>query len=425
MRGYSVGVSCSIPHAGTFAKGCLILRSSELQRGIDRFVGIPVAMLVGLATRHRNIPADPRRIGVVQPSAIGDLILASGMIARLHVRYPAAEIHLFHGPSNAGATTLLETEVISHRCHFANPFAVLAELRRARLDILIDLTPWPRSTALLCRFSNSACTIGFDAMGQHRGPLFDVAVAHSTSVHAVENFRNLADLFLARPDYRFALRATFPEPDIALAYDRLILLHLWPGGSRAAAKRWPKARWIELARILLRDGYDLAFTGVEGDRADVQAIIDAIGSEPDRCRSLCGQLALDTLAHVVKRARLIVTVDTATAHLAAALDRPVVGLYGPSASRSWGARGARAVNVDSPHPAAGYIYFGYEHHPAAMAIMAAITVASVYEAVRTALGRDGDPAADSFAAGDRYDLAAREPVELRAQPVERFGDFRC
>lgn len=356
-------------------------RSNKFQRGLDRYFGISLIFLIGLVRRRRSLPAAPDRIGVIQPTAIGDLILMSGLLLHIHRCFPNAEIHLFHGPSNGSAVPLLPVDVVAHRCVFTNPLETLKSLRSANLDILINSAPWTRLPALLTALSGARGTVGFRSAGQYIHPAFDVAVPYLSNRHEVENHRAVANLFGPMPKYALKLRDIEQVPTIPIHGDRLILMHISAGGSAAKQKSWPKQNWIALARKLVERGWIVGFTGAEADRKAVTGLMDQAALPQDRCISLAGRLNMAELCHVMTRARLLITIDTGIAHLAAALDVPVVGLHGPTRFERWGSYSAHAIGLNSPHPASGYINYGFETHPRGNEIMARLSVDSVHDAV--------------------------------------------
>jgi ADP-heptose:LPS heptosyltransferase len=371
-------------------------RSSEVLRQLDFWVGVPALGLAALLRRRQPLPAAPRRIGVISPTAIGDLILQTGLLAHLQETYPAAEIHLFHGPTNAGAVPLLPLHgAHAHPCDFKKLLATVSTLRRARLDVLIDLTPWPRLTAL-CAALSGACTVGFDSERQFRQRAFDVAVPHLRARHETENLRAMAQVFAACARYRPRLRLDPAPPALVLPFERLVLCHIAPGGSRALEKSWPAANWAELARRLAADGYTLGFTGTKADAAAVDSVLEQVGLPASSAFSLCGKLSLIELARTLRAARLLLTIDTGVLHLGAALDAPTVALHGPTRSARWGASSVAALSLDAPHAAAGFIHFGFENHPQAAEIMATLRVERVYQAAIDRLAVSGvSPANDS------------------------------
>src|SRR5579862_3313595 len=126
-------------------------RSTGLQRRLDRYLGNPIALMLGVLPPTAAKIENPARIGLIQPTAIGDLIIASGLIAHLRAMFPSAELHVFHGVSNRTALDLLEPGIVGHTVDFTKPVAALKHIRSLRLDILIDLVPWSMLTALACR----------------------------------------------------------------------------------------------------------------------------------------------------------------------------------------------------------------------------------------------------------------------------------
>lgn len=358
-------------------------RSSEAQRRLDQRLGRPLLRLIALLRGRRARPVHPRRIGFLEPTAIGDLILDTGLLAAAHAAFPEAELHLFHGASNAALVPLLPVPVIANKCDFSRPRAALAALRAAKLDILVDCTSWPRLTALLSALSG-AYTIGFDTPGQSRHHAHDLTVAHSQSRHERDNRAALAKALTGHDGYEVALKlpdAVMP----ALPLDRLVLCHVAPGGSRAREKSWPAANWAELARRLAADGLVLGFTGVAEDASAIETVLAQAGLPADRAFSLAGRLSFTQLAKAMTQARLLITVYTATVHLGSALGVPMIALHGPSPSRRWGATSAAATSIDAAHPAAGFIHFGFETHTDAADIMPAITVDAVYATAKTKL----------------------------------------
>ncbi len=359
-------------------------RSSEFQRKLDRRLGIPLVALVGMLRRRHDLPPSPRRIGLVQPTAIGDLILDSGLLLHLRRTHPASELHLFVGRANFPAVELLPVAVAAHVGDFKNIVATAHAYRAARLDVLIDLSPWSRVTALSAALSG-ACTVGFAPEGEGRAPAFDIPIPYSHAVHETENLRRLASCFAPCASYELGIAADLAAAPADLPYDHLILCHVSPGGSRAREKSWPAQYWAELARRLAARGYVLGFTGSDADAERVRAVLDRAALPAQSAFSLCGRLDLRQLAGALCRARLLVSVDTGPLHLAAALNAPVVGLHGPTRAARWGSRSTRAIGLDSPHPAAGRISLGFETSPAGGEIMAALRVDAVEEAVLHAL----------------------------------------
>ena len=158
---------------------------------LDRYVGIPAAVILGRARRKRDLPAEIRTLGLLRTAAIGDTVLLSGPIADLRAAFPEAFMVLFAGPGNVEMARLVDGIDCVVEVPNANPAAALRRVRSTPVDILLDFGQWPRFDALLARLSGGSFTAGFQTPGQHRHYGYDVAVEHSTEVHEIENFRRL------------------------------------------------------------------------------------------------------------------------------------------------------------------------------------------------------------------------------------------
>ncbi|HYG18844.1 MAG TPA: glycosyltransferase family 9 protein [Ohtaekwangia sp.] len=127
------------------------------------------------------------------------------------------------------------------------------------------------------------------------------------------------------------LKLTVPAADSALAEklnarqvaidDRFLILH--PGVSERK-REFPKESWIEVGKNLRERGYPLLVTGSAAEAALAADIANGIG---ERCKCLAGILSLTEFLQLIRRARLVISVNTATIHFAAALETPVIVLY--------------------------------------------------------------------------------------------------
>jgi ADP-heptose:LPS heptosyltransferase len=134
--------------------------------------------------------------------------------------------------------------------------------------------------------------------------------------------------------------------DSGLANQRpLAVLH---PGANWAHKRWPPERFAGLGDRLVRAAQvQVVVTGGPDDAALVEAVRRGI-SEPSW--SWAGQGGLRDLGALLEQADLVVSNDTGVLHLAAALRRPVVGLYGPTSPALTGPLGDPARTVVLHHP---------------------------------------------------------------------------
>jgi ADP-heptose:LPS heptosyltransferase len=119
------------------------------------------------------------------------------------------------------------------------------------------------------------------------------------------------------------------EPTDAARDALLTVIH---PGAASASRRWPAARFAEVARHELRRGRTVAITGSAAERDLAAAVADLAGTGADSVRTT----SLPQLTGLLRRCGRIVCGDTGVAHLATALRTPSVLLFGPSPPSVWG-----------------------------------------------------------------------------------------
>jgi ADP-heptose:LPS heptosyltransferase len=125
---------------------------------------------------------------------------------------------------------------------------------------------------------------------------------------------------------------SFPVPPDPLPPDPdRVIVHV---GAGAGARRWPPRRWAEVVRRLLRDGRTPWLTGDADERPTALFVAEAAGVPVEHV--LAGRTDVVELAGVVAGARLVLAGDTGVGHLATALGRPSVLLFGPTPPSRWG-----------------------------------------------------------------------------------------
>ena len=105
------------------------------------------------------------------------------------------------------------------------------------------------------------------------------------------------------------------------------LLALCPGAEFGGAKRWPAAHYAELARHYLQQGWQVALFGSANDR-EVTAAISAHCRDYPGCFDLAGRTRLAEAVDLLSLAAAVVTNDSGLMHIAAALGRPLLVVYG-------------------------------------------------------------------------------------------------
>ncbi len=150
-------------------------------------------------------------------------------------------------------------------------------------------------------------------------------------------------------------------------------------GAASGARRWPAARFAEIAAALLADGHRVVVTGSVAERGLALDVAEA--AVLPESAVLAGELDLLALVALISDCRLLVCGDTGVGHVATATGTPSVLLFGPTAPSTWGPRDASrhlalwAGELGDPHAA----------HPDAGLL--SLSTSHVLDAARSMLGR--------------------------------------
>ena len=105
------------------------------------------------------------------------------------------------------------------------------------------------------------------------------------------------------------------------------VLGLCPGAEYGPAKRWPAENFAEVAKAGLAKGWEVWLFGSIKDKPETDAVQSLT---QNRCFDLAGKTTLEEAIDLLSLTAAVVSNDSGLMHVAAALDRPVVALYGSS-----------------------------------------------------------------------------------------------
>jgi lipopolysaccharide heptosyltransferase II len=117
---------------------------------------------------------------------------------------------------------------------------------------------------------------------------------------------------------------------LGLDQGRLVILQ---PGARWLNKRWPAEHFAHLLKLATVSRPDLRFA-VLGSAEDQPLAQVIAAAAPQRCLDLTGRVSLPEMVECIRLSELMVTNDTGPMHVAAALGKPVVALFGPT-EPSW------------------------------------------------------------------------------------------
>jgi len=277
-------------------------------------------------------------------------VQALPVLRLIKLHHPQSEIYWW---IDEGLTQLLEGDpdlagvIPFNRRRWNSPFrwgevwTSVRAIRKQRFDWVIDLQSLLRSGAMAW-LANGAFTVGLDDSREGARGFYDVIVPRpSYDTHAVDWYLS------ALPSLGVPVHRNFtwlPErTEVARAVQekwtprsaRWIALQ---PGARWFNKRWPVEYFARVVRDLSASFGDVWFAILGGatDRELGASIAQAL---PERCVDLTGRTSLLEMIEWTRLCELMVTNDTGPMHIAAALGKPVVGVFGPTNPRRTGPYG--------------------------------------------------------------------------------------
>ncbi len=283
----------------------------------------------------------PQRLLVVGPSWVGDMVMAQTLFMRLKQQNPEAEIDVL-APEWCRALLERMPEV-----HKAIPMpiehGVLGLRQRREIGLALRQERYDQAIVLPNSFKSALIPVWAKIpkrtgwRGEMRwGVLNDLRVLDEQQYPLmIEQFMALAqapNTPLPKPYPRPQL--TVNEESVIAARKRLHLttwhldiLALCPGAEFGPAKRWPDAYYAEIANAWLDRGGQVWLFGSKNDALICQHIQV---QTHQRCENLAGKTTLAEAVDLLSAASAVVTNDSGLMHIAAALNKPLVAVYGSS-----------------------------------------------------------------------------------------------
>jgi lipopolysaccharide heptosyltransferase I len=277
-----------------------------------------------------------QRILVVRLGSLGDLVHTLPAVSALRRTFPGADIDWVvdrpHAPFLALVPVITRTLVLRDRTA-----AAWLEMRRTmrghRYDAAVDFQGLIKS-AFLARLSGAGRVIGFDRRALREPAarwLYRERVDVPGGLHVIQKNLQLARALGAPADrLEFPLSPVESPVAASLRSEGLGRFALVNPGAAWPNKRWPPARFGELARAL-RDRHGLRSVVLWGPGED--ALAAEVVRASDGAAIAAPPTSLTDLVALARAAALVVSGDTGPLHIATAVGVPAVALFGPTNPR--------------------------------------------------------------------------------------------
>ncbi|MEO7300666.1 MAG: lipopolysaccharide heptosyltransferase II [Verrucomicrobiota bacterium] len=331
------------------------------------------------------------KILILKPSSLGDVIQAMPVLRLLKLHHPNSEIFWW---INSNLAPLLANDpdlkgIFSfHRRRWSSLFnwnellASIRQMRRKNFDLVIDLQGLARSGSFAW-LANGGLTIGLDDAREGARGFYDVAIPRPSShTHAVDWYLQVLKFLDVPVHHNFQWLAPHLESqrkveEIAGRDVRWIAIN---PGARWLNKRWPAEYFSELVGRLAVQNKNSRFVILGGkDDQPLGQIISR--SHQNSCLDLTGKTSLLEMIEWIRRSEFIVTNDTGPMHVAAALKKPVIALFGPTAPQRTGPYGQLEKTVRIPLPCSPCLK-NFCSYPKPLECLRAITPQFVHDEIQ-------------------------------------------
>jgi lipopolysaccharide heptosyltransferase I len=299
-----------------------------------------------------NPPVSSRtlKILILKPSSLGDVVQALPVLRLLKQHWPASEIFwwvdvnlapLLEGDRDLAGVVRFERRRWASPVHWPEMWSSIHWMRRQAFDLVIDLQGLARSGAFAW-LARGELLVGLDEPREGARGYYDIIVPRASFyTHAVDWYLSVLKELKVPVHSRFDW---LPErPAIAAGIKskwetgnaRWIVLQ---PGARWENKRWAVEHFADLISRLTAAWPDfrLAILGGEADRERGAALARV---NPESCLDLTGRISLPEMVEWIRQCELMISNDTGPMHVAAAMAKPLVAIFGPTEPRRTGPYG--------------------------------------------------------------------------------------
>ena len=268
-----------------------------------------------------------RQILVIQTAFIGDVILATGLLEKLHAKYPDADIDFLVRKGNEGLLNdhpFIRETIVWNKSggKYKNLFKLTKKIRSTRYDLVVNIQRFANSGAMTA-LSKGGLKVGFD-----KNPFswaFDKKIPHriEDGTHEVERNHDLIRELTDDQHENPKLHPTIADFETVKPYQDKPYLCIAPA-SVWFTKQFPKEKWIELIKTIQFDG-NIYLLGAPSDQDLCNEIIEASGRT--NTINLSGKLSLLQSAALIKAAEMNYVNDSAPMHLSSAVNAKTCAIF--------------------------------------------------------------------------------------------------
>ena len=328
----------------------------------------------------------PKKILVVKPSSLGDIVHSLPFLNAVKDSFPRAEIHWVVARGLEGLLQghpMVKKLWVINKDQWKKPKKIketisevrtlFREFKRESYDIVIDLQGLLRS-GLLTKATRAPVRVGFREAREGSRLFYTHKISGGANVHAVDRSMKIAAaLGCDTSDVRFPMPLYRESEKVQRLKGEMGKYAVIVSSARWKTKRWPHERFGKLASML-----DVKSV-IVGSQADVRISKEIESLANGKALSMAGKTDLRELIAIIRGARYVITNDSGPMHIAAAFRIPTVAIFGPTNPARTGPYGKHNVIVQAGVSCAPC----YKRSCKSVRCMTDVPVEEVFEAVKT------------------------------------------
>jgi heptosyltransferase-3 len=314
---------------------------------------------------EKSFKKAPHNILLIQLGDIGDVVLSFSCARALKETFPEANIvfavrdkacplaALCTWASDVISISTEKRGILEEIVHHKNFFF---QLRRFKFDVAIDLRTGTRG-AILAFLSGAKKRISYYAFDGKlwRNKLFTDLVKPLPNQHIIDSLLGLLASFTITTEDK--------EPQITVPIEKregikklleqenidsdIPIIAIQPF-SLWNYKNWPSQKFVELiGKIISKYKVSIVITGGPQEKARASELAEKFAGG---VYNLAGKTSIDMYAALLQACELLISVDSAGPHIAAAVGTPTVTIYGPASPASWAPRGENHFVIQKDLP---------------------------------------------------------------------------
>jgi len=416
---------------------------------VDHTLGLIVVLVLKFAAkalslilrRDHSIPQNPRSIVVAKLVGLGSIVYSGILCRALKERYPSAKIIYITSRENEGLAKRLygvdEVLCIEANSLFSiikSGVGLVLRLWRRRPELYFDLEVYSSFSATLATVSLARNRYGFYRKSAgFKKNLHTHMIFFNIQRHISEMYSQMALCVKAKPHR--CVKGVFAPTDNGRKESQALLSSWIPDGYKLVLvnmnasellfeRRWPSERWTDfLAQAAERWPMHVwLLVGSPSEAAYVSGIHERLPEETKmKVHNVAGKLSLEAFLGLVERCDLMITNDSGPLHIALALGKPTVSMWGPVSPNSYAPReGVHEVIYTQTYCSPCLHQADFPPCEGNNVCMKKITVASLLQATERILGREAEtlPGSDN---ADGVHITCENLVDFN--PVILHGNF--